>query len=49
MRVKYNLNTKITFQVTGPFDRGAAAMLHNAMSMRISTQSICTSAQKKAA
>ena len=31
MRVKYNLNTKITFQVTGPFDRGAAAMLHNAM------------------
>ena len=31
MRVKYNLNTKITFQVTGPADRGAAPMLHNAM------------------
>lgn len=31
MRVKFNLDTKITFQVTGPTDRGAACMLHNAM------------------
>ncbi len=31
MRVKYNLNTAVTFQVTGSADRGAACMLHNAM------------------
>ncbi len=31
MRVKYNLHTAVTFQVTGPNDRGAACMLHNAM------------------
>ncbi|MGI6072314.1 MAG: shikimate dehydrogenase family protein [Lachnospiraceae bacterium] len=31
MRVKYNLKTKVTFQVTGPEDRGAACMLHNSM------------------
>ena len=31
MRVKYNLDTAVTLQVTGPSDRGAACMLHNAM------------------
>ena len=31
MRVKYNLKTRVTFQVTGPEDRGAACMLHNSM------------------
>lgn len=31
MRVKNNLSTQLTFQVTGPEDKGAACMLHNAM------------------
>ena len=31
MRVKNNIKTMLTFQVTGPTDKGAACMLHNAM------------------
>ncbi len=44
MRVKYNVDTKLVFQIGDPLDQGCAAFLHNAMYEYANVNAVCVDA-----